>query len=406
VADLFQAAKRMAALTRRRMASASDPPAATLALLPSRLLQRSCFAAALLLVIAPCAAAHAQNSPPPQAANEHAELLFYRDAAGERRAVQTAADWKRRRAQIVDGMQQAMGKLPSRDALPDLDVRRSNPVTEGDVVRHEISFVAEAGDRVPAYLYVPANNTDGAERVRRPAMVALHQTANVGKGEVAGLGSSPNQAYGRELAQRGYVVIAPDYPSFGDYPYDFEADQYVSGTMKGIFNHMRAVDVLAARDDVDPDRIGVIGHSLGGHNSMFLAVFDERIRVTVTCCGWTPFHDYYGGKIEGWTSPRYMPRLKDTYGLDPDRVPFDFYEVVAAIAPRAFFSVSPERDSNFDVAGVRKAIPRAAAVYELLGVPENIEVRYPDCEHDFPPEMRQEAYRFIDRVLEHRPAER
>ena len=39
-----------------------------------------------------------------------------------------------------------------------------------------------------------------------------------------------------ELARRGYVVLAPDYPSFGDYAYDFGTDRYSSGTMKGIFN--------------------------------------------------------------------------------------------------------------------------------------------------------------------------
>ncbi len=156
---------------------------------------------------------------------------------------------------------------------------------------------------------------------------------------------------------------------------------------------------MSARDEVDPERIGVIGHSLGGHNAMFVGVFDERIKVIVSSCGWTPFHDYYGGKLAGWTSDRYMPRLRDVYGLDPDRVPFDFYEIVAALAPRAFFSSSPLHDSNFDVAGVKKAIPAAQAVYELLGAPQALQVRYPDCEHDFPDEVRREAYEFIDKVL-------
>ena len=98
-----------------------------------------------------------------------------------------------------------------------------------------------------------------------------------------------------------------------------------------------------------------------------------------------------------------MPRLRDVYELNPDRVPFDFYEVVAALAPRAFFSSSPVNDANFDVAGVRKAIPKARAIFELLGAPDNIELRTPPCEHDFPTEIRQDAYRFIDAALGHRP---
>jgi len=176
--------------------------------------------------------------------------------------------------------------------------------------------------------------------------------------------------------------------------------------MKGVFNHMRCVDVLQARDDVDGERIGVIGHSLGGHNALFVAAFDERLKVVVSSCGWTPFHDYYEGNIAGWTSDRYMPRLRDDYGLDPDRVPFDFYEVVAALAPRAFFSCSPTGDDNFAVAGVQKALPAAADVYRLFGAEAALVARYPESGHDFPPETRREAYEFVDRALRHEPAKR
>ena len=58
--------------------------------------------------------------------------------------------------------------------------------------------------------------------------------------------------------------------------------------MKGIWNHMRCVDLLVSRDDVDAEKIGTIGHSLGGHNAIFLGVFDRRVKVVVSSCGWTP----------------------------------------------------------------------------------------------------------------------
>src|SRR5262249_5721107 len=154
-----------------------------------------------------------------------------------------------------------------------------------------------------------------AAGTRSPAMLALHQTTKIGKDEPVGIGPMKNLHYGLELAQRGYVVLAPDYPSFGEYPYDFKASGHGSGTIKGIFNHMRCVDLLEEREDVDPERIGVIGHSLGGHNALFVAAFDERLKIIVSSCGWTPFHDYYEGKIAGWTSDRYMPRLRDVYDL-------------------------------------------------------------------------------------------
>ncbi len=346
-------------------------------------------------------AAEDENAKPPQP-NQHANLTTYRDEAGQERPIRTAQDWTRRRRQILAGMQEAMGPLPDRSGLGPVEVRRIEVTQVEGAKRQTISFATGDGDSVAAYLYLP---TDSAGQ-RRPAMLALHQTSQLGKKEVAGFSKSPGQAYGAELAARGYIVLAPDYPSFGDsQAYDFQADRYVSGTMKGIWNHMRAVDLLTARDDVDPERIGVIGHSLGGHNAMFVGVFDPRLKVIVSSCGWTPFHDYYGGKINGWTSDRYMPRLRDVYELNPDRVPFDFYEVVAALAPRAFFSNSPVKDGNFDVQGVKKAIAAAGEIYQLLGARDRLQVRYPDCEHDFPVETRREAYRFIDQVLKHAPTQ-
>ena len=48
---------------------------------------------------------------------------------------------------------------------------------------------------------------------------------------------------------------------------------------------------------VDPERIGVIGHSLGGHNSLFVATFDERLKAVVTSSGFNSFAKYYGGDL-------------------------------------------------------------------------------------------------------------
>jgi len=182
---------------------------------------------------------------------DHSRLMVYLDRDGHEHPVNTPEDWAVRRAHVLAGMQQAMGPLPDRTNLPPLDVRVTERVEEDRFVRLSLSFVAEPGDRVPAYLYLPKGLAPG-ERVA--AMLALHPTSTLGKGVVAGLGPRPNRAYALELARRGYVVLAPDYPSFGDYPYDFAKDKYVSGTMKGIFNHMRCVDLLQARAEVSTCR--------------------------------------------------------------------------------------------------------------------------------------------------------
>src|SRR5213079_3127720 len=119
-----------------------------------------------------------------------------------------------------------------------------------------------------------------------------------------------NMHLAKELAERGFVVLAPDYPNFGDYRLDVYARGYASATMKGVWNHRRAVDLLQSLPEADTDHIGVIGHSLGGHNSLFVAAFDERIRCVVSCCGFCTFERYMGGKLKGWDQDVYMPRVR------------------------------------------------------------------------------------------------
>jgi hypothetical protein len=121
--------------------------------------------------------------------------------------------------------------------------------------------------------------------------------------------------------------------------------------------------------------------------------------VIVSSCGFTSFPKYYKGKLKGWTSPRYMPRIATLYDLKPERVPFDFPEVLAALAPRAFLAVAPLHDNNFEVSGVKDCIREARPVYELLGAGDHLKAIYPNCGHDFPPEARRIAYEWLDRWL-------
>lgn len=374
-------------------------------------LKSNLFAALLIgLTASHVAAQSATNIAIPLDDGPHQRLLHYVDEAGKEQPVRTADDWQRRRAQIVAGFEQVAGPLPAemRRGTPDaptpapLDLKILETTEQAGVPRQTISFAARNGERVTAYLWVPKEIPAGE---RRAAVVALQPTGVPGKAIVAGDGPLANRAYGLELAQRGYVVIAPDYVSFGDQiGHDFEKDDYQSGTIKGIVDHIRCVDYLQSRDDVDPARIGVIGHSLGGHNALFLALFDPRIGAIISSCGWTPFHHYYEGKkLQNWAQQRYMPAVTEKFNNDPSGMPFDFYELVAALAPRPFLSVSPLHDANFDYRGVKKAAAKARAVYELLANPDLLQARYPDCKHDFPNPQRREAYAFFDAHLKHKP---
>lgn len=341
---------------------------------------------------------------------EHANLAFYKDRTGNRKRITSVADWEIRRQQILEGAQLAMGALPSKRSrtlkVTRLAQQRLTTGTSIETIRLEVN----AQSSVVADVYFP-KGAENQEKHSLPAILALHPTGAPGKRIIGGESPRLNRQYANELAQRGYVVIAPDYPSFGDLKdHDFAKDGLDSGTMQGILNHMKCVDYLQSLPMVNQERIGVIGHSLGGHNAIFVAAFDQRLKAIVTSCGWTPFHDYYGGKLAGWTSDRYMPWLKSKYDLDPDKVPFDFYELIAALAPRPFYSNSPLLDSNFDVQGVKKAVPKIKQIYSLfdkegLNAYERVQVAHPKCQHDFPSEIRLESYRFLDKALRHQPVQ-
>ena len=330
--------------------------------------------------------------------DDHHDLSFYLDQNRRRQPIRMPEDWAIRRAHILLNLQQVMGRLPDNSQPVPLDLRVIEEVREGKLIRRKISYQSDPNDRVTAWLLLPAD----AEKQKRPAILALHQTFNGGKDEPVGIAGAKNMHYGRELAERGYVVLAPDYPSLGEHAYDFaKHPEYASGTMKAIWDNIRAVDLLAALPEVDPERIGVIGHSLGGHNALFTAAFEPRLKTVVTSCGFTSLQK---DDLPSWTGPRYMPRIASEYGNDIRRLPFDFPEILAAIAPRPILACAATRDDDFDVSGVRDCLTAAQPLYRLLGQPSHLQAEYSDSAHDFPDEARQRAYEFLDKQLRTNPA--
>lgn len=321
-------------------------------------------------------------------------LLQFVTAEGVVREVRSTNDWNLRRQSVLTAMQRVMGPFPGAEKRCALDVRVEEEVDCGDYVRRFVSYASEPGSRVPAYLLVPKQVLNSPGKV--PGILALHQTHPLGQKVVVGLGNSSNDTYGVELVHRGYVCIAPPYPHLANYYPDLKRLGYESGTMKAIWDNVRALDVLESLPFVERGRFGAIGHSLGGHNSIYTAVFDDRIKVVASSCGFDSYRDYKNGDITGWTSERYMPRLK-TYA--PDKYPFDFHEMIGALAPRAVFVNAPIGDSNFKWRSVDAVAVAAQPVFKLYSVPHNLEVQHPDCGHLFPKEMRERAYEAMDREL-------
>jgi hypothetical protein len=133
-------------------------------------------------------------------------------------------------------------------------------------------------------------------------------------------------------------------------------------------------------------------------------VFDARIKAVVSSCGLDSYLDYYRGdeKVwmpeKGWTQTRYMAKLAGYRGHLAD-IPFDFHELIGSLAPRHVLIIAPLKDSNFRAESVDRIIAASQPVYKLYNQPENLRVMHPDCEHDFPEEMREAAYALFDTVL-------
>jgi len=335
---------------------------------------------------------------------ERNHLLQYRDARGEVQPVTTPDEWQRRRAEILRGMQEVMGRLPGPERRVPLQVKVEEEADAGTYMRRLITYQAEPGSRTPAYLCIPKDVLAGERRAS--AVLCLHPTDNtVGHKVVLGLGGRQGRQYAAELADRGYVTLSPSYPHLADYWPTLGRLGYVSGTMKAIWDNSRGLDLLATLPYVDDSRgFGTIGHSLGGHNAIYTAVLDRRISVVVSSCGFDSYLHYYDGDErnwffgKGWCQIRYMPRLSNYRGR-LESIPFDFQELLGALAPRPLFVNAPLHDGNFRWKSVDECAAAAKPVYELLGGKDNLIIRHPDSDHNFPDALREEAYQVIDSVL-------
>jgi endonuclease/exonuclease/phosphatase family metal-dependent hydrolase/dienelactone hydrolase len=333
-------------------------------------------------------------------------LLRSPTPSGQIRIAETASEWTPRKKNILSAMQSVMGQLPDSESLPPPEMELLEEVDCGDYVRRKILYHSQPGNKTPAFLCVPKRALKKNAQPL-PAVLCLHPTDNtVGNGVVVGLGGKPNRQYASELASRGYVTLAPAYPLLADYQPDVKGLGWESGTLLAVWDNIRGIDLLCSLPFVKPDKLGAIGHSLGGHNTIYTAAFDKRVAVVVSSCGFDSYQDYYGGDQtkwiagKGWTQLRYMPKLTN-YRENLDEIPFDFDEILGAIAPRSVLVVAPLHDSNFQAASVRRMVHNARGVYELYDAKKRLKLLQPDCSHDFPTEMRKEAYQLFDDVLAH-----
>jgi dienelactone hydrolase len=293
-----------------------------------------------------------------------------------------------------------LGQTPA--APPPLEPQTIESVDLGDVVREKVTYAVERGERVPAFVFIPK----GAA-ARRPAILAHHQHGGqfeVGKDGPAGLGGAPDQHYAIELARRGYVTIAPDALCFGERQdpagklkgagYErFEALHRITEgkTLQGkyVWDARRALDYLETRPEVDATRLGMIGHSLGGQQTLFTTALDTRIKAAVSSCGFGSLRTLERDRILH-NFALFVPELA-SHG--------DYGAVLALIAPRPFLVAARSQDPIFPMEGIEETVAAGRRAYEAAAAGDRLGTFYEPGPHQFSPALREAAYAWLDRWL-------
>jgi dienelactone hydrolase len=318
--------------------------------------------------------------------------------------VETADNWHKHREVLRKRFLDLIrdDRKPPKPPL-ELDVHES-VVVDGAYTRRLVSYHVEAGERAHAFLGVPLKLEGKA-----PGIVALHGTYPKGKERAAGLVDNPDKAYLDHLCRRGYVVIAPDHfvaghriPPEGPYETGRFYQKHPEWTAVGKFTyeHSVAIDVLQSLDEVDPERIGALGHSLGGHGTLFLAAYDERVRAAACNCGGSFFR--HNPKVEAWSRDHWYVYIKHIRPglLEGNLPPIDFHEIMALVAPRAFLDLFGLNDGNPLTQRQRVLmLMRVMDVYTLEKAPQNFAFYVHGRGHSVAHESRQLIYGWMDTHL-------
>jgi len=235
------------------------------------------------------------------------------------------------------------------------------------------------GYGITGHLYYP-NNTPAGTRL--PAVIWLHgYSYPLGYMWVYRSDTHPILA----LVNAGYAVLAFDQAGFGSRMGEF-APFYKRHPHWSLMGQMvedttKAVDALAADPAIDPARISVFGYTIGGTVGLYAAALDPRIQSVVSISGFTPMRtdtaDRGTGGIGRYSEERaLLPRLGFFIGNE-SRVPYDFDELIAAIAPRSVLIVEPTMDRATTPADVRQAVSRAKQIYNLYSAADKLTLYEP-----------------------------
>jgi len=263
-------------------------------------------------------------------------------------------------------------------------------------------YEVEPNDRVPALLLIP-NEVSAANPA--PAVICLHQHQfRHGKNEPAGLGGASMHYTGVALAQEGYVVLCPDMLCFGErrdaklkngHYERFEFLRYlVNGkclAWKNILDIKRGVDLLVSRPEVQSERLGCYGHSMGSTNTYMAGPWESRLKCFVcNCC--LPTYKAIHREHLLHCFPNFVPGFLQ-HGDTPD--------IVALMAPRPLHMNFGELDRGSPIDEVRNGLKLIANAYAAANAEQNFSYFIEeDTGHVFSPEMWRRTKEWFAHHLE------
>ena len=280
-----------------------------------------------------------------------------------------AADWPRRRLEVRNHVAETLGLSPPPPAVP-LDVQVHGELVRDGVRLQRISWVGFPGQRATGWLWLPSTPSAG----QRPAILNPHGHWQDGARHPV------VQARCAAFAQFGWTALAVD---------SVHVEHVASGVNAvGVmtWHNQRAIDLLLARDDVDPARIAVTGASGGGQQTYYLMALEDRLAAAapmVMAC--------YLTEIIADTSAHcdcnHVPRLAART---------DVPELCAVFAPRPvmFGSVSGDWTHNFPHEG----LPELRAHWARQRGPRP-RSRFAHEDHNYDRPMREEVYAFLHDAL-------
>ncbi len=318
-------------------------------------------------------------------------LLVFNDGS----RVLTPADWARRRQEILDSWHGVMGPWPALLARPKLDFLESKP--RENLLQHRVSVEIAAGQIAYGYLLIPSGKGPF------PAVLVPYYEPETS----IGTSEQTLRDFGYQLARRGFVTLSIGSPggdarkpiiAGGDQTQPLSLLAYIAANCHTALSQLK---------QVDPARIGVVGHSYGGKWAMFAAclydkfacgvwsdpgiVFDES-RPNVNY--WEPWYlgkDATRERVPGVPSSA-NPRT-GAYRMLYD-TGHDLHEVLGLMAPRPFLVSGGSEDP------VERWLPlnRVAEVYKLLGADDGVAMTNRK-DHSPNPESNEQIYAFFTKCF-------